>query len=317
MGAMPTPSRPPSRRLSSVAICGVGAVGSAYAFRLHALDPSLLTVVASGERRQRLQREGLTVNGTRFEVRCVGPEDEAPPAELVFAAVKQHHLEAAIADLKTVVGERTILISLLNGVTSERILGDAFGAEKVLPAYVVASDMLRDGGQTRFTQIGQLVFGALSKDPGDARVLAVKELLERAAIPTVISTDILRDQWWKFMLNVGVNQVSAMLRAPYGAFSVPHVQALVRRAAHEVIAICEREGVSLGPEDIERIFPILAGLSPQGKTSMLQDVEAGRKTEVESFAGAVSEMGRRHGVPTPVNDLLGEMIRAMEAISRR
>ncbi len=304
------PAWPPITR---VALCGAGAVGSAYAFRIHALDPSMLTIVASGERRERLLREGLTVNGQRFAVHCAGPED--PPADLVFVAVKQHHLGAAIADLRRVVGERTILISLLNGIASEGILGEAFGPERILPAFVVASDMVRDGSQTRFTRLGQLVFGAPSKDRGDPRVLAVKELLDRARIAAVVPEDILREQWWKFMLNVGVNQVSALLRASYGAFGLLEVQALVRSACSEVVALSAREGVALGPEDIERIFPVLATLSPTGKTSMLQDVEAGRKTEVEIFAGAVSELGRRHGVPTPVNDLLGALIAALERLA--
>jgi 2-dehydropantoate 2-reductase len=73
--------------------------------------------------------------------------------------------------------------------------------------------------------------------------------------------------------------------------------------------------VRLGPEDVERIFPILATLGPDGKTSMLQDVEAGRKTEVEIFAGAVTELGRRHGVATPVNELLGALLVAQERMA--
>lgn len=303
--------------ISRVALCGAGAVGSAYASRLHALDPSILTVLASGERRERLLRQGLTVNGERFDVRCAGPGREGEPADLVLVAVKHHHLEAAIADLRPAVGDRTIIISLLNGVASEAILGRAFGAEKILPAFVVGSDMVREGSQTRYTRLGQLVFGAPSKDPSDPRVAAVKDLLDRAQITAVVPADILREQWWKFMLNVGVNQVSALLRAPYGAFREPQVQALVRRAALEVVALSAHEGAALGPEDVERIFPVLATLSPSGKTSMLQDVEAGRETEVEIFAGTVSELGRRHGVPTPVNDLLGALIRALEAASPR
>jgi 2-dehydropantoate 2-reductase len=147
-------------------------------------------------------------------------------------------------------------------------------------------------------------------------VLAVQDLLIRAGIGVRIPDDIHREQWWKFMLNVGVNQVSAVLRAPYGAFgTVPEVEALTRRAALEAVAVARREGVALAPEDVDGIFPILARLAPDGKTSMLQDVLAGRKTEVEIFGGAVIDLGVRHGVPTPVNAILVEMICALERIA--
>lgn len=304
-----------ARRVERVVICGAGAVGSAYAALLHDLAPDRLAVVAGGERRARLLREGLTVNGRRFEVRCLAPGEPAPAADLLLVAVKQHHLPQAIEDVRAVVGDGTLVLSLLNGISSEAALAAAFGAEKVLPAFVVGNDVVREGTSTRYTRLGRLVFGASTNDPADPRVLAVRELLDRARIPYSVPADILREQWWKFMLNVGVNQVSAVLRATYRAFSLPEVQDLTRRAALEVVAISGHEGVRLAPEDVERIFPILATLGPDGKTSMLQDVEAGRKTEVEIFAGMVVELGRRHGVPTPVNELLGTQVRALEQIA--
>jgi len=304
------------RRLERVVVCGVGAVGSVVAARLHDLDPACVSVLAGGERRERLQRDGLTVNGRRFHVRCVAPGDPAPPADLLVVAVKHHHLDAAVEDMRSVVGEGTVILSLMNGITSEGILGRDHGAEKVLPAFVVGNDVVREGTSTRYSRPGQLVFGAPSNHPRDPRVVAVKDLLDRAGIPNVVPADILREQWWKFVLNVGVNQVSAVLRAPYGAFgAVAEIRDLTRLAALEAVAVAVREGVSLGPADVERIFPILATLAPGGKTSMLQDVEAGRKTEVEIFAGTVVALGQRHGLPTPVNDLLGRMIRALERLA--
>jgi 2-dehydropantoate 2-reductase len=308
---MTTASRKPIER---VVICGAGAVGSAYAALLHDLAPDRVAVIAGGERRARLLAQGITVNGRRIPIRCLAP-GEPSPADLLLVAVKQHHLADAVEDVRGVVADGTLILSLLNGISSEAVLGAAFGSEKVLPAFVVGNDVVREGTSTRYTRLGQLVFGATTNDPTDPRVVAVRDLLERARIPCVVPADILGEQWWKFMLNVGVNQVSAVLRAPYRAFALPEVQDLVRRAALEAVAVSRHEGVRLGPEDVERIFPILATLGPDGKTSMLQDVEAGRKTEVEIFAGAVTELGRRHGVATPVNELLGALLVAQERMA--
>jgi 2-dehydropantoate 2-reductase len=302
-------------RIARVVLCGAGAVGAAFAERLHDHDPALLFVVASGERRARLAGAGVTVNGRRLALRLAGPGEGGPPADLVLVAVKQHHLAAAVEELRGHVGPGTIVLSLLNGIGSEAVLGAAFGAEKVLPAFVIGNDVQRDGQVVRYTRFGELVFGATSNDPADPRVVRVKALLDAAGIPCRVPADILREQWMKWMLNVGVNQVSAVLRAPFRPFaSVPEVRDLFRRAAGEVVALAGREGIALAPADVERALEILGTLAPEARTSMLQDVEAGRKTEVEIFAGEVSRLGRRHGVPTPVNDLLGELIVALERV---
>ena len=311
----PRSSSPWPRTIHHVVLCGAGAVGGSYAERFLALDSSLLTVVASGERRRRLEAEGLTVNGRRVPIRCRSPGEAAPPADLLLVGVKQHHLSAAIEDCRELVDPGTIVVSLLNGISSEADLGRALGPEKVLPAFVIGNDVLREGSRIRYANIGRLFFGAPSNDPADPRVVAVKSLLDRAGIPCVVPADILHQQWFKFMLNVGVNQVSAVLRIPFGAFGQPEVRELIRRAAAEVVAVSGPEGVALSPDDPERIFPIVAALDPAGKSSMLQDVEACRKTEVEIFAGAVTDRGRRHGIPTPVNDLLGLEITAWERLA--
>ena len=129
-----------------------------------------------------------------------------------------------------------------------------------------------------------------------------------------VPPDMIRTLWWKFMINVGINQVSAALSAPYSVFQAPgEARSLMESAMREVVDLAGRVGVRLPEKDIEDWYGILATLSPGGKTSMLQDVEGGRKTEVEMFAGKVIEMGERYAVPTPVNRYLFEAIRTIEA----
>ena len=294
-------------------VCGAGALGSLYLDRLHAHDATNVAVVAEGERRTRLQRDGLTVNGRTFHPRVVSPSEATTSAGLIVIGVKHHQLAEALELVRPFVGKETLFLSLLNGILSERTLGETFGAEKVLPAFVLGTDAVREGNATRYSSPGKIHFGAPSNDPRDARVLRVKALFDQTGIPYEIPADILRAQWKKFMLNVGLNQVSGVLRAPYGAFlQISELRTLTRQAALEVVALSRHEGVALRPEDVDDIFPVLTHLAPGGRTSMLQDLEAGRKTEVELFAGVVGELGKRHGVPTPVNDLLGCALTALE-----
>jgi 2-dehydropantoate 2-reductase len=120
--------------------------------------------------------------------------------------------------------------------------------------------------------------------------------------------------WWKFMINVGINQASAVLRQPFLAFQTSaEARNLMESSMREVIRLSEKAKVNLTEEDINRFNEILMGMNPEGKTSMLQDVEAGRKTEVEMFAGKVIALGRQYNVPTPVNQKLFDSIKEIEA----
>ena len=124
---------------------------------------------------------------------------------------------------------------------------------------------------------------------------------------------MLRMLWWKFMFNVGINQASAVMRAPYGVFqTVPEAQALMEALMREVLVLAQAAHINLTEQDLLDWYPVLKRLSPQGKTSMLQDIEAQRKTEVELFAGKVIALGRQYGLPTPVNQTVYNIIHILE-----
>ena len=115
------------------------------------------------------------------------------------------------------------------------------------------------------------------------------------------------------MINVGINQVSAILGATYALFQISkEASELMEEAMREVISIASAAGIHLSDKDIDEWYSFLLKQSPGGKTSMLQDIEAKRKTEVEMFAGKVIELGVKYKVPTPVNAMLLKIIRAIE-----
>lgn len=299
----------------TVAIIGAGALGAAYASRFYAVDPSSVAFVATGERYERLKREGVTVNHTHYAIPVLGPEDPAPPADLIVVALKHHQLAGALPLLARRVGDQTAILSVMNGLDSEDMIGAAYGMDNVLYAIAVGIDAQRSGNVVNFSQVGRLVFGEADNTTLSARVRRIQALLDRAEIPFDTPPDMLRMMWWKFMVNVGINQTSAILRAPYGVFQTSvHAQAIMEAAMREVIALAQAAGVNLVPEDVTGWYDVLNTLHPQGKTSMLQDVEAGRPTEVDIFAGKVVALGAAHGLPTPVNEVLLHAIKAIEQI---
>jgi 2-dehydropantoate 2-reductase len=296
-----------------IAILGAGAMGSAYASRFAGVTGYTTVLVARGERGERLAREGIIVNGVPYRLPVVRPGEDAAPADLILVALKHHHLPGAVGDLSNLVGPGTTILSVMNGLDSEETLGAVYGMDKVLYTVAVGIDAVREGNRVTYTKPGTLYYGEATNDPPSGRVRRAGALLDRAGIAHETPPDMIRTLWWKFMINVGVNQASAAMRAPYGAFqSSPEAQALMETLMREVIVLAEAEGVDLGEQDIRAWYGFMNGLSPEGKTSMLQDIEAGRKTEVEMFAGKVVELGAAHGIPTPVNKTLLHIIHVLE-----
>jgi 2-dehydropantoate 2-reductase len=301
------------KNIQKVYISGLGAIGSIYGARIFESDPQAVTVIADQARISRYQQNGVTVNGKPYPFRFIPPDSNADPADLIIIAVKQHHLEQSIRDISNFVGDETIILSLLNGITSEEVIGKQYGEAKLLYSFAVGTDAVREGTHIRFTNIGRIVFGEKNNSVHSAKVTAVKEFFDRTRIPHQIPENMLRELWWKFMMNVGINQTSAILKAPYGTFqTVGEARELLEMASREVIALSRKTGINLDENDLQNAVNIILGLGPDGKSSMLQDVEAGRKTEVEIFAGTVIALGREYGVETPVNQVLWRMIRTLE-----
>lgn len=303
------------REIKSALVVGAGAVGAAVAGIIHQREPGAASVLAGGERLARIRRDGFVLNGRRVDFPLVEARAGAAPADLVLVAVKCHQLAAAIEDMRPFVGPDTLVLSLLNGITSEDDLAAAFGREKVPYAMIIGIDAMRDGNSTVFASSGRINFGEARNVPGawTERVSRIASFFDRTGVAYVVPEDMIRTLWFKFMVNVGVNQASAVLRAPYGPFqSLPEAKAAMEAPMREVVALSRALGTGLTDRDVDAWYGTLLGLSAEAKTSMLQDVEAGRKTEVEAFAGTVVALARKAGVDVPVNAYLLDLIRAME-----
>jgi 2-dehydropantoate 2-reductase len=303
------------RTIDRISFIGAGAVGAAYASLFYDTDPHCVSFVAKGDRYERLAKDGLIVNGRRYSIPVIKPEGPGLPSDFVVVAVKNHQLSEAIRDMKCVIGNETIILSVMNGIDSEERIGSVYGMGKVLYAVAVGIDAVRQGNMVTFSKQGKLFFGEAKNLVPSERVKSVQSLFQRAGIAYETPPDMIRALWWKFMVNVGINQVSAVLRAPYRVFRhSQEARELTEAAMKEVIALAKAANIDLTDKDMQDFYPYLFAMSPEGKTSMVQDVEAKRKTEVEMFAGKVIDLGRKHGIPTPVNDTLFRLLRAMESL---
>jgi 2-dehydropantoate 2-reductase len=300
-------------------------MGSMYAQKLYDMSPDSVKIIAGPDRIATLRHSGVTINGKPYAFTYVQPgesvpgksvqpgESSQPYADLILIAVKSPQLGQAIRDIRSFVGKDTIILSLLNGISSEEIIGRAIGERHMLYAYGLGMDAVRQGSAIGYANAGRIVFGEKHNETLSEKVLVVKDLFERAKIPHHIPVNMEKALWMKFMMNTGINQVSAVLKAPYGAFQQEgEARRLMLAASGEVLALSRHTGIGLTEADTGEFLRTLDTLHPAGKTSMLQDMEAGRKSEVELFAGTVVQLGKKYNVPTPVNEVLYRIILAME-----
>ena len=301
------------QKIHRVAILGGGAMGAFLASRFFDAGSFSTEMIARGRYNDRLRSRGLVVNGKQYSMPVVHPDEATVPADLIVVALKHHHLKDAVHDLKKLVGSATIIISVMNGLDSEDYIGSIYGMDKVLYTISVGIDAVREGNQITYTKPGVLYFGELRNTRPSQRVLRVQEAFDRAEIPYETPEDMNRMLWWKLMVNAGINQASAVMGAPYGVFqSSQDAQGLMEALMREVIELAKVVGVHLKDQDLDQWYGFLNSLSPQGKSSMLQDIETGRKTEVEIFSGKIVELGGIHRVATPVNRTVMQIIRVLE-----
>ncbi len=287
-----------------VAIVGLGAIGILYAAQIAARGPARLRIVADADRIARYRADPPSFNGRRLDLTYATPDRPGPPADLVLVAVKSTALQASLPVVASVVAEHTQILPLLNGITAQDFFAEAFGWPRVLHGFVYCSSSMRAGNAVVQGGGEKIVFGEATNDPPAPRVRAVADGFERLGIRYDVPADMRAAQWKKFILNVGINQAQALLRAPSREIQQnPEALRLARTLMDEAAAVGTALGVA-GAADVPAwAETVILGAAPENRTSMLQDIEAGRTSEIDLFAGTVCRLGRQCGVPTPANEL--------------
>ena len=299
-----------------VSVIGLGAMGAAYAAKLADAPGVEVRVIADGARAERLRRDGVTVNGKRYDFTIVAASEPVEPADLMVVGVKHWALGDALGQMAQHIGPGTIVISLLNGTTSEAEIAAAYPQCHPLLSITFGVDSVRRGQTVAYSHLGKLAFGEpVNEAPYSEEVRWLAGLCEAAGLEYEIPPDMVKRLWWKFLVNTGVNQVTAVLEAPYAIVQDPASPAyeLMLATQREVVAVAQAEGIGLGDADIESWLTVLAGLGPGQYTSMAQDIMAHRPTEVDIFAGQICRLGAKHGIDVPVNTCLYQILKAKES----
>jgi 2-dehydropantoate 2-reductase len=227
------------------------------------------------------------------------------PVDVVLFCVKLWDVESAGAAIRPIVGPKTAVIPLQNGVDAHERLIPVLGREAVMGGTAFVTGSIIAPGVVRQTGAYQrMTFGELDGTISP-RGKRLAELCAAAGFEGILSPDVLVPLWDKFTMLVPLANVNALTRAPLGKYRAdPDSWSLVEGSVHETVAVGRAEGVNLAPDAADKAIALIRSMPDHHMTSMGNDLLRGNRLELPWFAGTVVELGRKHGVATPVNSLV-------------
>ena len=302
--------------IRKIGIIGAGSVGSALISELYKAAPNDLYVVATGDRAERMREKGIDVNGVTYYPQIYSDRSQNVQLDLLIIAVKTYSLTQVMEDFSDLITDETIILPIQNGIVTTDILRERFPDNRVLYGIVLRTDAHRMGRRVYFNTLGEMQIGYAKNDVVAPEVQAVYDRLKGLGINVRVYEDMLRAQWRKWMLNIAGGQAAAETHVECGFFGqVDEIREIMTLCMNEVLAIAKAEGVNVTETDRDEMLNTLINFPPDKKMSMLQDIEAGRAIEIDEYAGMVIKLGKKHGIPTPVNQVMYLAITGREKVN--
>lgn len=296
-----------------VGIVGMGALGLLYAnWILENSRDITVDFIMDENRLQRNLKSDYTINQQPVKFNLVAA-NEAKPYDLLIVAVKATALASALNTMKNAVNAKTTIISVLNGITSEEIIGQRYDSDQVLYAIAQGMDAVKMGTALTYSKRGHLLLG-IKNEQQKARLQELTQFLDLVKVEHYVKDDIIHNLWAKFMLNVGINQTCMVFDTNYGGALLPgKAHDTLIKAMEEVIELSKYEGINLTYDELEAYIDLIGTLDPKGLPSMAQDAKNKRYSEVELFAGTVIKLADKYNLEVPVNHFLYQRIKEIES----
>ena len=292
---------------------GSGGLGG-YFGALLARGGTEVSFIARGSHLEAMRREGLRIEGgpdpfLLEDVHVMGDPGELGPVDLVMLCVKLWDTEAALEQLRPLIGPETTLVSFQNGVLKDSYLRAAYDESQLIGGVAyVASTLSQPGVITRTGPLQRLIVGEFDGHRSE-RVEAFHAACVAGGIDAEVSEDIRRATWEKFVFLVGLSATTATMRVPIGPIREhPQSRALLLDLMREVVAVGRAHGVPLPEDYAEKRLEFADSVSPEMTSSMHHDLERGNRLEVRWLSGGVVELGQAVGVATPLNRAVADIL---------
>jgi len=296
-----------------IAILGSGGVGGYFGGRLAAAGADV-TFIARGAHLAALAERGLRIEsplGSIHVPRVTATENPASvgPVDVVFFTVKLYDTDSAIQSLPALLGPGTIVVPFQNGVDSVNVLVRAVGRGPVAGGTTYVSAVIAEPGVIRHTAMNRLVFGAL--EPAQQPVLErLRDVTTAAGIDAMLSDRIMVEIWAKFARLTAFSGMTAVTRGPLGpVLADPDLFAMLQASLRESIAVARGRQIPVGAKLFDEIMAAMGEMPPGTKSSMLEDLERGRRLELPWLSGAVVRIGAEVGVDTPTHRLIVTLLK--------
>lgn len=291
-----------------VVVIGSGAIGTLYGGWLLAGGADV-AFVARGKRHDQIREQGIVLTGAagataHGDVTVAHDATELPPADVIVFAVKTYDLASAAQAASGALAPGGLVVGVQNGVDAAAMLGAVFKPDQVMVGPVYSAATLGDDGAVRYGgQRNDVVIGN-----ADGVIHPLAEPLvaswRQAGVDASISGDIRASLWTKFLFLATNATLTCLSRQPAGVvYHDPWLLDLAERSIAEIAAVAAAEGVKLAPDAPAAALAILKGFPPDLVASMRQDLDAGRRLELEAIGGTIVRLGRKHGLATPVHDV--------------
>jgi 2-dehydropantoate 2-reductase len=304
-----------------IAIMGSGGVGGYFGGRLAASGQDV-TFVARGAHLDAVRQRGLAItsalgDATIQPAKAADDAAEIGPVDLVVFAVKLYDSERAAEAILPLVGPGTGVVTLQNGVDSTELLSRALGPEHVIGGVANIAAVIAEPGVIRHTgTMARVVFGELDGRRSE-RVATLAAALGSAGVDHRLSDDIRRDIWDKMVLLSAFSGLTALMRLPIGPIlEEPETRAMYRDGLAEALAVARAKGIALSDDLTEQKLAQTGALPYEMKSSMLEDLERGRRLELPWLSGAIARMGQELGIATPVHNFVTTALKLHAAGTR-
>jgi len=305
-----------------IMIMGTGGVGAYYGGLL-AQQGNDVTFIARGAHLEAIRANGLQVKSIHgdFTVNPAKATDnpaEVGETDLILFCVKTYSTDEAVEAIHPAVGPQTAVLSLQNGVDAADRIGKVVGLEHVIGGATWLSSAVEAPGVIRqVSQFRRIVFGELNGTRSE-RIQSIYEVLKNTGITVEITDNILKLLWTKFTFISSASGFGSLTRLPMGEYrSVPETRAKIVGLMQEVEAVARAQGIALDEDVVQKSLEFMDNAAPHIKASMQLDVEAGRRTELESMIGVIGRKGREWNVPTPVADFIYASLLPIELRARK
>jgi 2-dehydropantoate 2-reductase len=299
-----------------IAVIGAGGVGGYFGGRLAAAGEEVF-FLARGAHLRALQTSGLSLQSPKGDlhlrsVKATDDPQKVGTVDVVLLTVKMYDVDAAAAALTPLLGPDTAVITVQNGVEAVEMVAHHIPRSHVVGgvAYIVAA--ITEPGTIRHTALDLLIFGEL-EGRRSPRLERFADAGRRAGFQARVSDDILIDLWGKFTRLSVFSGLTAAARSPLGVIRQdPDLTAMMRAALQESLQVARASGVALSDQYMKEILAMVGDMPAEAKSSMLEDLEHGRRLELPWLNAAIVRLGREAGVPTPTHQFIAAILKPFQ-----